>query len=96
MRRPYEIRNITGGQPLQPGAYFVTLCTHNRAAMFGRVVDEDIVINALRRRVCEEWFRSAETRAEIELCDKECVVSQILSMASSGLRRRIMWGPSPR
>jgi len=28
-----------------PGAYFVTLCTHERAPLFGRVVDGETVLN---------------------------------------------------
>jgi len=30
----------------QPGAYFVTICTHERAPLFGQVVDEKVVLNA--------------------------------------------------
>ncbi len=29
----------------QPGAYFVTICTQNRECLFGRIVDEKIVLN---------------------------------------------------
>jgi len=58
----------------QPGAYFVTICTHERARLFGRVVDEEMVLNAFGEIVWEEWFRSAEIRTEIELFADEFVV----------------------
>ena len=29
----------------QPGLYFVTICTHNKACLFGEVVDDEMVLN---------------------------------------------------
>ncbi len=52
----------------------VTICTHARAPLFGRVVDGEMVLNAYGTIVREEWFRSAEIRAEIELFPDEFVV----------------------
>ncbi len=57
-----------------PAAYFVTICTHDRVPLFGRVVDGEMVLNAFGEIVWEEWFRSAEIRAEIELFPDEFVV----------------------
>ncbi len=58
----------------QPGAYFITIVTHHREMLFGRVVDGEMALNAYGEIVREEWFRSAEIRAEIELFPDEFVV----------------------
>ena len=65
---------LPGYDYTQPGAYFVTICTHNREPLFGHVVNGEMVLNAWGRIVWEEWFRSAEIRAEIELFPDEFVV----------------------
>lgn len=57
-----------------PGAYFITICTQNRESLFGDVVDGEMVWNAYGKIVHEEWFRSAEIRAEIELLPDEFVI----------------------
>jgi REP element-mobilizing transposase RayT len=49
------------------GVYFVTVCTHDRRAMFGEICDGIMRPNALGEAVIEEWFRSEDIRAEIEL-----------------------------
>lgn len=37
------------------GAYFVTICTYNRASMFGEIVDEQMQLNALGQIVEACW-----------------------------------------
>lgn len=56
------------------GAYFVTIVTHNRACLFGEVVNEEMRLNELGEIVRNEWFRSAEIRREIQLNPDEFVV----------------------
>jgi REP element-mobilizing transposase RayT len=51
----------------QSGAYFVTLCAHNRECIFGHIVDETMRLKHAGRIVAEEWARSAEIRHEIML-----------------------------
>ena len=58
---------LPGYNYAQPGAYFVTLCTHKRRCLFGRIVEEKMVLNHLGRIVQEEWVRSANMRSEIDL-----------------------------
>ncbi|MBR4878005.1 MAG: transposase [Rhodocyclaceae bacterium] len=41
----------------QPGAYFVTICTHNRACVFGDVVDGVMILNGAGALVWDEWLR---------------------------------------
>ncbi len=60
------------------GMYFVTICVHERECLLGKVVGDDAIreratgrsplrLNDFGRIVEEEWVRSAEIRAEIEL-----------------------------
>jgi len=50
-----------------PGAYFVTLCVHNRECLFGDVVKNEIRLNRFGKIAREEWLRSSEVRSEIVL-----------------------------
>lgn len=51
----------------QPGAYFITICTHNRACLFGHIVNGAMVLNDVGKIVADEWMKSDEIRNEIEL-----------------------------
>ena len=70
-RRSIRLR---GYDYTQPGAYFVTICTHNRELLFGRVVDGEMVLNAYGEIVWEEWFKTAQVRPYVELFADEFVV----------------------
>ena len=50
-----------------PGAYFITICAHNRSCLFGEVRDGRMHRNHCGELVQEEWFRSARIRKEIRL-----------------------------
>jgi REP element-mobilizing transposase RayT len=65
---------LKGYDYTQPGAYFVTVCTQDRACLLGEVVDDQMRLNDIGRIVLEEWFRSSKIRKEIELCSDEFVV----------------------
>ena len=39
----------------QPGAYFITICTHNRDLLFGEVVDGAMVLNEFGEVVVQSW-----------------------------------------
>jgi len=58
----------------QPGAYFITICTHERECLFGEIVNNEMVLNDYGKIVYEEWFLSAKIRNEIELYENEFVV----------------------
>ena len=55
------------------GGYFITLVTHERINLFGKIVDGEMVANVIGQIVCEEWVRSAEIRNDIEL-DSWCIM----------------------
>jgi len=51
----------------RPGAYFVTLCVHNRECLFGTITDGEMHLNEYGKIVQTEWLKSSEIRNEIEL-----------------------------
>jgi len=51
----------------QPGAYFITICTHNRQCLFGKVVNGEMLLNALGEIVRDEWRHTAEIRPNVGL-----------------------------
>ncbi|MGP1383331.1 MAG: transposase [Thainema sp.] len=50
-----------------PGAYFITICTHQRECLFGNIVDGEMQLNPFGEIVAEEWLRSQNIRQEINL-----------------------------
>jgi putative transposase len=65
---------LKGFDYTQPGAYFVTICTFQRAEIFGALVGNEIQLSPLGIIVQTEWFRSADIRKEICLFEDEFVV----------------------
>jgi len=51
----------------QEGAYFVTLCTHNRESLFGKIVDGKMRLNGIGVIVRDEWLRSGQIRQEAHM-----------------------------
>lgn len=49
-----------------PGAYFITICTHQRECLFGEIVDREMQLNEIGQIASDEWLRSVEIRQEIE------------------------------
>jgi putative transposase len=50
------------------GAFFITICTHQRRHLFGHVVADNhpqVVLTPLGRIVAAEWLRSAAIRREV-------------------------------
>ncbi|MCS7283483.1 MAG: transposase [Anaerolineae bacterium] len=70
-RRSIRLR---GYDYTQPGAYFVTICTHGREPLFGTVVDGEMRVNEWGAIVREEWFRTAQLRPYVMLYEDEFVV----------------------
>jgi len=63
-RRSIRLR---GHDYSQVGAYFVTICTYNRACIFGHIMDSEMRLNEIGQIAAEEWTRSERVRDEIEL-----------------------------
>lgn len=51
----------------QPGAYFVTIVTHDRRCLFGRVEDGEMVLNAAGRVALAQWLLLANRFTNLEL-----------------------------
>ena len=49
----------------QAGAYFVTICTHNKACVFGDVVDGEMRLNEYGAIVKDEWLRTDTLRENV-------------------------------
>ena len=53
---------LKGYDYTQPGAYFVTFCSHQRAHIFGEVVNGEMVLRDVGKIARDEWFKTAELR----------------------------------
>lgn len=51
----------------QAGAYFVTICTHDRTLLFGKIVDGEILLNEYGIIVKNEWLRTEKLRVNVML-----------------------------
>ena len=63
-RRSIRLR---GYDYAQPGAYFVTVCTHQWANIFGDIINGEMILNPLGRVVQDEWLRTAQIRLYVQL-----------------------------
>ena len=46
-----------------PGAYFVTICTRDRACLFGHVMNGEMHLNEAGEIVRKQWFNTTATFA---------------------------------
>ncbi len=51
----------------QEGAYFITICTHNRKCLLGEVIDNEVRLNDWGRIVESEWLQTAILRPYVSL-----------------------------
>lgn len=51
----------------QAGAYFITICTHNKECIFGNVINGGMMLNDYGKVVEREWLRTTQIRTDIEL-----------------------------
>ncbi len=58
----------------QPGAYFVTIVTHGRSPVLGRVREGVFQTSTVGEAVREEWFRTGELRDGVLLLEDEMIV----------------------
>lgn len=49
------------------GGYFITLCTRQRAELFGRIVEDDIILNEYGHIVLDAWMETAIIRPGVLL-----------------------------
>ena len=65
---------LKGYDYTQSGAYFVTLVTHQREEIFGRVVDAEMELSALGQVARDEWMKTAKLRPTVQLFEDEFIV----------------------
>ena len=65
---------LPGYDYTQPGAYFITIVTHERAHWFGRVIDGNMELNPFGEIAREEWFKTAVVRPYVRLDERDFVV----------------------
>ena len=79
----------------QAGAYFVTICTWDRAPLFGVIVGGEIRLNDRGRIAEEEWSRAGVLRSSVTL-DAFVImpnhVHGILVLSGVGATRRVALG----
>jgi len=57
----------------QAGAYFVTMCTHNREYLFGNVVNDEMLLSEYGKIVENVWYNLTDHYQNIKL-DKFIVI----------------------
>ena len=51
----------------QPGAYFVTICTHNHECLFGQVIGAEMHLSNYGQIAHDEWTKTAVVRSYVTL-----------------------------
>jgi len=51
----------------QSGAYFITICTHQREWLFGEILNEKMLLKEFGNIARSEWLKTPKIRANIEL-----------------------------
>jgi REP element-mobilizing transposase RayT len=58
---------LNGYDYRQEGAYCVTICTHNRACLFGEIIEAQTVLSDFGKIVEEEWLQTPVVRPYVDL-----------------------------
>ncbi|MGA9458841.1 MAG: hypothetical protein WBV16_03920, partial [Desulfobaccales bacterium] len=58
---------LQGFDYAQEGAYFITLCTHNRFCLLGEVIDQEMRLNDWGRAIESEWLQISKLRPYVLL-----------------------------
>jgi REP element-mobilizing transposase RayT len=62
-----KLPRLQGYDYRQDGAYFVTICTHNRTCLFGNIIAGEMMLNALGRIVVSCWAQIPVHFTHVEL-----------------------------
>jgi len=58
---------LKGYDYAQAGLYFVTICTQNRACLFGEIQNGDMILNEAGKMVDNEWLKLSQRFQNIQL-----------------------------
>jgi len=50
-----------------PGYYYVTICTHNNKHIFGKIKNDEMVLNKFGEIVQNEWTKTKQLRDNVDL-----------------------------
>jgi len=51
----------------EPNWYYITICTHDRENIFGKIQRSKMILNEFGKIVDEEWLKTKEIRKNIDL-----------------------------
>lgn len=63
-RRSIRLKNYDYAQG---GMYFITICAYDKKYLFGKIVNEKMILNDLGHIVLKEWLKTGEIRKNIKL-----------------------------
>ncbi len=58
----------------QNGAYFITICCHNKSQFFGKIIEGKMILNDLGKIALKEWIITPEIRPDMNLFLGEFVI----------------------
>lgn len=58
---------LKGYNYAQQGAYFITICCHNKNCLFGEIVNGEMILNANGNIAYNEWLNTSAIRMSVEL-----------------------------
>src|SRR2546426_8450329 len=72
------------------GAYYITICCHDRKHFFGKIVDRKMVLNGFGKIAEQQWNKLPEHFTNIELDEFQIMPNHIhLIIVITGLPSRI-------
>ena len=66
LKRRHSIR-LPGYDYTRAGAYFVTICTHERQCLLGEIIEGELHLNEIGKIVEQTWLETSEARSLVEL-----------------------------
>jgi len=86
---------LKGYDYAEQGAYFVTICTHQKKCLFGKIIDDEMVLNGNGIIAHNELIRTPELRKNIEL-GAFVVMPNHIHLIIIITRRGVLHTPSPQ
>ena len=65
---------LPGYEYNQPGAYFITICTHKMHNLFGVIDENRVILNNFGKIVESEWYLTAELRENVGIFKDEFII----------------------
>jgi putative transposase len=65
--KPFRSVRLRGYDYTIGGAYFITICTHNRQPLFGKITDGKMHLNDIGQVAVDEWLKTASLRTNVIL-----------------------------